>query len=129
MNGIIKRDERGRLLPGTAPPNPGGRPRGVIEDVRERLGPYTQEFEVALVELVRSQDETVRLAAIKEAFDRLMGKAPLAIDSTVAKIDMGALYLAAVKSGNTPASDAAIDVTPIPPADAPVANSTHHDEW
>jgi hypothetical protein len=78
---------------------------------------------------VRSQDETVRLAAIKEAFDRLMGKAPLAIDSTVAKIDMGALYLAAVKSGNTPASDAAIDVTPIPPAGAPVANSTHHDEW
>ena len=49
-NALVKRDAYGHLLPGSRL-NPGGRPRGVIEDVRERLGPYTPEFVAALVEL------------------------------------------------------------------------------
>jgi hypothetical protein len=51
--------------------NPGGRPQGVIEDVRERLGPYTPEFVAG--DLVRSPNEATRLAAIREFFDRLLG--------------------------------------------------------
>ena len=43
----VKRDANGHLLPGSRL-NPGGRPRGVIEEVRERLGPHTPEFVDAL---------------------------------------------------------------------------------
>ena len=112
----VKRDACGHLLPGSRL-NPGGRPRGVIEDVRERLGPHTPEFVAALVELARSPNETI----IREAFDRLLGKPPVAVDSTVAKFDMGALYLEALKIANQPP----VDVTPA--ADAPAGadcNST-----
>jgi hypothetical protein len=119
----VRRAPNGHLLPGSVL-NPGGRPRGLIEEVRERLGPHTEEFCAALVALVRSPDEEMRLAAIREFFDRMLGKPPVAVNSAVTKIDMGALYLAAVKSANAPI----VDVTPTP-ADAPVANSTHRDEW
>jgi hypothetical protein len=52
-NAPVKRDANRHLLPGWRP-NPGCRHRGVIEDVRERLGPYTPEFVATLVEPVRS---------------------------------------------------------------------------
>jgi hypothetical protein len=111
-NGLVTRDANGHLLPGSRL-NPGGRPRGVIEDVRERLGPYTPEFVAALVELTRSPNEATRLAAIREAFDRLLGKPPVAVDTTVAKFDIGKLYLEAVKLANQLApSEAAIDAAP-----------------
>jgi hypothetical protein len=74
--------------------------------------PYTPEFVDALVELVRSPNETTRLAAIREAFDRLLGKPPVAVDTNVAKFDIGALYLQAVQAANRPNSEAAIYVTP-----------------
>jgi hypothetical protein len=113
----VKRDACGHLLPGSRL-NPGGRPRGIIEDVRERLGPYTPEFCAALVELVRSPNEATRLAAIREAFDRLLGKPPVAVDATVAKVDIGALYLTAMQRANQH-HKAAIDVTPAhEPADS-----------
>jgi hypothetical protein len=103
-----QRDAFGHLLPG-ARLNPGGRPRGLIEGVRERLGPYTPEFVDALVELVRSPNEATRLAAIREAFDRLLGKSPIAVDSTVVKADIGALYLQAMQRVNQQ-HQAAIDL-------------------
>jgi hypothetical protein len=110
-NAPVKRDAHGHLLPGSRL-NPGGRPRGVIEEVRERLGPHTAEFCTALVELVRSPNEATRLAAVREFFDRLVGKPPVAVDTTVTKVDIGALYLQALKVANAP-----IDVTPTPQAD------------
>jgi hypothetical protein len=103
MNEIVKRNALGHPLPGGPSLNPGGRPRGVIEEVRERLGPYTPEFCAALVELVRSPNEATRLAAIREAFDRLLGKPPIAVDTTVTKDigpSIGALYLQAVQAAN-----------------------------
>jgi hypothetical protein len=89
------------------------------------------EFAEALVALVRSPNEATRLSAIREAFDRLLGKPPVAIDSTVSKIDLGAIYLDVVKNANRPPSEAAIDVTPTPPADEPADNSTDQadDAW
>jgi hypothetical protein len=116
MSGVVKRAPNGHLLPG-------GRPRGAIEELRERLQPHMPEFAAALVELVRSPNEATRLAAIREAFDRLLGKAPIAVDQTVAKFDMGALYLEAVKAANSP-----IDVTPPAAVPADQINSTT-DEW
>jgi hypothetical protein len=111
------------LLPGSVL-NPGGRPRGAIEELRERLQPHMPEFAAALVELVRSPNEATRLAAIREAFDRLLGKPPVAVDSTVTKFDMGALYLQAVQAVNAP-----IDVTP--PTAVPADNATDQvdDAW
>jgi hypothetical protein len=124
---MVKRGERGRLLPGSVL-NPGGRPRNAIEDVRERLGPHTPEFVTALVELVRSPNETTRLAAIREFFDRTLGKPPVAVDTTVAKVDLGALYLQAVQAANgSPPSDP-IDITPAPDAPAE-ASATSPIDW
>jgi hypothetical protein len=115
----VKRDACGHLLPGSRL-NPGGRPRGVIEEVRGRLGPHTAEFCAALVELARSPNEGTRLAAIREFFDRMLGKPPVAVDTTVTKVDIGQLYLQAVKEANRPP----IDVTPNPQADEPEADGT-----
>jgi hypothetical protein len=113
MNGMtIQRDTCGRLLPGSRL-NPGGRPRATIEDHRERLLPYMAESVEALVDLMRSPNGTLRLAAIHEYYDRLLGKPPVAVDTTVAKFDIGQLYLEAVKTANQrPRSEAAIDVSP-----------------
>jgi hypothetical protein len=86
---LIRRGAGGRLLPGGPALNPGGRPRGVIEDVCERLGPYTAEFCAALVDLKRSRNEATRLAAIREFFDRLLGKPAIAVDTTVTKSTSG----------------------------------------
>jgi hypothetical protein len=71
----VKRDERGRLLAGGANLNPGGRPRGAIEEVRALLSPHAPQLVAQLIELAQSQNEATRLAAIREAFDRLLGKA------------------------------------------------------
>jgi hypothetical protein len=121
---VVKRAPNGHLLPGSVL-NPGGRPRGAIEELRERLQPHMPEFAAALVELVHSPNEVTRLAAIREAFDRLLGKPPVAVDSTVTKFDMGALYLEVVKNAGRPA----IDLTPS--AAVPSDNSTDQadDAW
>jgi hypothetical protein len=124
----VRRAPNGHLLPGSVL-NPGGRPRGAIEELRERLQPHMPEFAAALVELVRSPNEATRLAAIREAFDRLLGKPPVAVDSTVTKIDMGALYLEVLQRANRPPGDAAIDVTPTPPGDGPEADSAADEAW
>jgi hypothetical protein len=55
-----------------------------------------------LAELTQSSNEaTIRLQALREILDRLLGKPPVAIDSTVIKADVGAMYLAALKRANS----------------------------
>jgi hypothetical protein len=85
MNEIVKRNALGRLLPGTPSLNAAGRPRHAIQQVRELLAQHQQLFVDELLRLVHSEDEAIRLAAINEGFDRLLGKAPIAIDDTVAE--------------------------------------------
>jgi hypothetical protein len=117
-NALVKRDACGRLLPGSRL-NPGGRPGGVIEDVRERLGPYTPEFVAALVDLMRSPNEATRLAAIREFFDRLLGKPPVAVAvNNTAEHDIRELYLRAVILANQE-----------PRPDAPAEVETNSAEW
>jgi hypothetical protein len=124
---LVKRAPDGKLLPGSIL-NPGGRPRSEIERVRELLGQHRDEIVGTLMQLIRSDDEAIRLAAVKEAFDRMLGKAPIAADVTTTKFDLGAAYLAALKLANLPPAEAAIDVTPAPDVPAGVeCNSTT--EW
>jgi hypothetical protein len=92
--------------------NPSGKPAGVIAELRERLSPYQAEFVTALVGLVRSSDEAIRLAAIKEYFDRLAGKPSVSIDQSVQRVDHTALYLEALKLSQP--ADITIDVAPAP---------------
>jgi hypothetical protein len=80
------------------------------------------------MQLIRSDDEAIRLAAVKEAFDRMLGKAPIAADVTTTKFDLGAAYLSALKLANLPPGEAAIDIIPAPDAPAGAeCNSTT--EW
>jgi hypothetical protein len=122
----VKRNANGQLLPGSLL-NPGGRPRATIEDHRERLLPYMAESVEALVELMRSPNGTLRLAAIHEYYDRLLGKPPVAVDTTVAKFDMGKLYLEALKLVNQPPSEGAIDITP--PAEQADQTNGKPNQW
>jgi hypothetical protein len=125
----VKRNACGQLLPGSRL-NPGGRPRATIEDIRERLLPYMAESVETLVELMRSPNGHLRLAAIREYYDRIAGKPPVAVDTTVTNdigANIGALYLQAVQAANRPASETAIDVTP--PAEAADQMNGAPDQW
>jgi hypothetical protein len=80
--------------------NPGGRPRSTIEQVREALLPDLPLFLERLAELTLSSNETIRLQALKEIFDRLCGKSAVFVDATHTKVDIGQLYLSALKRAN-----------------------------
>jgi hypothetical protein len=109
------RAPNGHFLPGSVH-NPGGRPRTEIERVRELLGQHRDEFVATLLELVRSPDEKTKLAALEIAFDRMLGRPPVAVDQTVQKFDHTAAYLAALQAVNAPT----LDLTP---------TDTAPDEW
>ena len=53
-----------------------------------------------LIELSKSRNEATRLAAIKEILDRLLGKPAVFVDATHTKVDLGVLYLQALKRAN-----------------------------
>jgi hypothetical protein len=48
-----------------------------IQEVRELLGEHKQEFVNALLQLLRSEDEAIRLGAIKEGSIGSSGRLPL----------------------------------------------------
>jgi hypothetical protein len=50
--------------------------------------------------LTLSKNESVRLAAIRECLDRLIGRSPIFVDSVTAKVDIGQLYLSALRRAN-----------------------------
>lgn len=85
-----KRDEKGRLLPGSTA-NPSGRPKKLKEfqdALHDRF--YERAFSV-MQELLASPDDKVRVAAIKELWDRMFGKAPQAVtgaDGEALKVDL-----------------------------------------
>jgi hypothetical protein len=115
----VSRDARGRLLPG-ASLNPGGRP-ATLEPVRALLRQHTEQFVTALVDLLSSKDDSVRLAAVKEYFDRLCGK-PVAVteaDVRTQSVDLTAaireMYLKAVSTPPPPTIDAERSATVLPP--------------
>jgi hypothetical protein len=125
-NPLVRRAPDGKLLAGSVL-NPGGRPRAAIESVRELLDQHKEELVDTLLQLMRSDDEAIRLAAVKEGLDRLLGRAPLSVDSTSAKVEhnIQQLYLTAVQAANRqPDPGAPIDVTLAPDAGSGAAT-----EW
>lgn len=69
----VKRDERGRLLPGTASPNPGGMAPEVAE-ARRLLAEHVPKAIEVLVALLDSEEPKVRGFAAREILDRTIGK-------------------------------------------------------
>jgi hypothetical protein len=91
------------MMPG-AVLNPGGRRTTAIETARAQLMPDLPKFLARLAELTLSKNESVRLAAVKECLDRLIGRSPIFVDSVSAKVDIGAMYLAALQRANSHAA-------------------------
>jgi hypothetical protein len=97
----VRRDAHGRLLPGGPSLNPGGRTSALAE-VRELLRPNVQLYVDRLNELVRNPDPDIALPALREAFDRLLGKPVQSVESDVRTLHVNEtirqLYLQAVQS-------------------------------
>jgi hypothetical protein len=102
MNVPVQRDAAGRVLSGSL--NPGGRKRSEIEVVREVLGGRLPLFLERLAELTASSNESTRLAALREILDRLLGKPAVFVDATHTRVDVGALYLQALKKASEAAN-------------------------
>jgi hypothetical protein len=114
---VVRRDANGRLLPGGPPLNPAGRPVGRIQEIRELLSEHQDAIVETLVGLLKSDDEGMRLAACREMLDRLLGRAPLSVDTTSTsrvEHDIRALYLRAVIGANQ--EPPPTDVTAVPEA-------------
>jgi hypothetical protein len=88
------------LLPGSQL-NAGGRSAGSINEFRRRFEPHMPEIVEVLLELLRSKNESVRLSAVHEILDRVLGKAAVFVDATNTRVDVGQLYLAALRRANS----------------------------
>ena len=100
------RDAIGRLMPGQQLPAPvRSGSNGIVEARRMFMHRMPELFDV-LFQLVKSKHEMTRLAACRELLDRLIGKPQISIDAVTTKVDVGALYLEALKRANT------VEVTP-----------------
>jgi hypothetical protein len=140
MNEIIKRNSLGHPLRGQPSLNAGGRPVGRVQQVRELLSPHTAEFVDELLRLLRSDDQRVRMAAVREGLDRLLGRAALCFDDGEAEArareKIGAFYVQALELANRPSDP--IDVTPqavaaenasLADQQAPSATDQSDDTW
>jgi hypothetical protein len=58
------------------------------------------EVAETLLALLRSPNESTRLSAVREICDRVLGRAAIAVDTTHTRVDVGQLYLAALKRAN-----------------------------
>jgi hypothetical protein len=64
------------------------------------MKPHAGRYVEALHRLLDDPDPSIRLAALREAFDRLLGKPVASIEQDVRTLDIGQLYLEAVKAVN-----------------------------
>jgi hypothetical protein len=96
---IVRRAANGTLLPGSQL-NAAGRPKGAIGEFRAFFDPHMPEVAETLLALMRSPNESTRLSACREILDRVLGRAAIAIDATHTKIDIGQLYLSALRRAN-----------------------------
>jgi hypothetical protein len=78
--GDARRQDNGRFGAGNNA-NPGGR-KGVPAEVRKKLDDLLPAAVDELGKLLASDDEKIRIQAVKEALDRCLGKAPQVIDVT-----------------------------------------------
>jgi hypothetical protein len=81
-----RRGSHGHFLPGVSG-NPGGRTSALTE-VRALLKPHVALYVERLNQLVRDPDPGVALPALREALDRLLGKAVVAVEQDVRTLDV-----------------------------------------
>lgn len=81
--------------------NPGGRP-AVVAEVRRLARMHTGEAIDRLVELMRSTDERVAFAAIRELLDRGYGRAPLTDDEAQPLAGPMILVTGIIRAGDQP---------------------------
>lgn len=74
----VKRDERGRILPGRSL-NPGGQPRAAVE-VRALLEQNTVKAAQRVIEMMDDADPKIALAAANSILDRVLGRAKQAVE-------------------------------------------------
>jgi hypothetical protein len=98
---VPQRHANGRLLPGQASLNAGGRPRTDIAELRQKYRNRLPELLERLFDLTESDNPHVCIAATKELLDRLLGKPAVFVDTTHTKFDLGAAYLQALKRVNS----------------------------
>lgn len=71
----VTRDEKGRLVKGTASLNPGGRPKGVSAYIKERYGHNLELLLEKLIEVLEStNNEKLKADIIERLIDRVEGK-------------------------------------------------------
>jgi hypothetical protein len=99
MNAPVSRRPDGTLLPGSQLKS-GGRPTGSLSEFRARFQPHMPEVAETLLALMRSPNESTRLSACREILDRVLGRAAIAIDATHTRVNIGQLYLDALKRAN-----------------------------
>lgn len=75
-----RRDKKGRLLPGGTA-NPGGRPKAMREYQEWLRKNALEKAKKALLACLASKDGKVRMMAVKEVNDRLLGKAPQSVQT------------------------------------------------
>src|SRR5262245_56461133 len=106
MGAVIQRGPHGHFLPGQSG-NAGGRPASLAR-VRDLLRPHAERFVAELVELLDSDEEAIRLAAIKDFMDRYVGKPVATVESDVRTLDVTQtireMYLQAVSAKPTRAT-------------------------
>jgi hypothetical protein len=124
---VIRRGAGGHFAVGQSG-NPGGRTSALTE-VRALMKPHAGRYVEALHRLLDDPDPSIRLAALKEAFDRLLGKAVVAVEQDTRTWDMASIQQAflTVASGKVGGYGATIEgeAQPTPSAAPPPPD----DEW
>jgi hypothetical protein len=115
---VPARRPNGQLLAGTGSLNPAGRPANLVAALRAQYSHRLPELFNVLFLLTKSESENMRLMAARELLDRLVGRSVVAIDAVHAKVDIGELYLRALKKANGvngPGESANNDAEPLEP--------------
>lgn len=110
----IKRDAKGKILPGQRALNPSGLDRQK-QRMLNQLNQLTPRAITRLAQLMDSQDEKVAIVAVKEILDRNLGKPKATIDMKV-EASLSALHLSALEElaqrAHAARAERMIDVTP-----------------
>jgi hypothetical protein len=116
----IKRDAKGKILPGQRALNPSGLDRQK-QRMLNQLNQLTPRAISKLSKLIDSDSDQVSLAACREVLDRNLGKPKASLDVKV-EASLSAMHLEALEQLAHRASEARasrmIDVTPEPAAKA-----------
>lgn len=96
----VLRDHTGRFRPGSATPNPGGRPRlpdEVLRQTRETLAAATPKAAATLVSLLDDDDPRIQLLAANTILDRVLGKPTQQLNASVDTSTIQEAHLAALQ--------------------------------